>query len=390
MPPPCNPSLATVTCPRCTFHNHPSLLACEICGAPLLDSDTLRTGSLDDPNLRPDSPAPQLEKLSLDSIDGIDGVKLSFRAGGEKVFHERLKGAMIQRMWLSLNAPPIPKPYQEPKSQEPTLEQIINGNTVAKQSLRSVGIAGLESRGLQNRKANEAAIGSAFEDLEALMSSAKEIVELAQKFAVESGRSTEASAVLSESAAALGMVATKDMLKGGSDSLYISELSRNLAEFLTDDRRGILKSEGGIMSLVDLWAVFNRSRNGVELVSPADFEKGAQLWETLHLPVRLKAFKSGLLVAQRNDFSDDKIIQQLRRWIDELNLLASIDDPSATGSSAFGQPVTAQQAARRFSWSLGVATEELEMAEDKGLLCREESIEGLKFWINQFSNMDDA
>ena len=31
---------------------------------------------------------------------------------------------------------------------------------------------------------------------------------------------------------------------------------------------------------------------------------------------------------------------------------------------------------------MGVASEELEMAEEKGALCREEGIEGLRFWEN--------
>jgi hypothetical protein len=50
-----------------------------------------------------------------------------------------------------------------------------------------------------------------------------------------------------------------------STALVSGELSLvvipDLAEYLTDDRKGILQREGGIMSLIDLWAVFNRSRN---------------------------------------------------------------------------------------------------------------------------------
>ncbi|KAG7153044.1 hypothetical protein HYQ46_000302 [Verticillium longisporum] len=48
----------------------------------------------------------------------------------------------------------------------------------------------------------------------------------------------------------------------------------------------------------------------------------------------------------------------------------------------FGRGVTARDAAERFGWSIGVAEEELEMAEERGVLCREEGIEGLKFWEN--------
>jgi ESCRT-II complex subunit VPS36 len=231
-------------------------------------------------------------------------------------------------------------------------------------------------------------IGNAFEDLEALMASAKEVIALAESFSTESGRtsqgaSTEASTLISQSAAALGMATTKDMLRSGTgaEELYLSELSRNLAEYLTDDRKGILHREGGIMSLIDLWAVFNRSRNGVELVSPSDFKKAAELWEKLHLPVRLRKFKSGLLVVQRFDWNDDKTIQQLQTWLDRLRSEPPGDDVPWDWAT-YGRGVTAQEAAQTFGWSVGVATEELEMAEDRGVLCREEGIEGLKFWRN--------
>lgn len=222
------------------------------------------------------------------------------------------------------------------------------------------------------------------------MASAKQIVALAETLARESGMTTnegspETNAVLSESAAALGMITTKDMLSSGSENLYLSELSRDLAEYLTDDRRGILQREGGIMSLIDLWALFNRSRNGVELASPSDFQKAAELWEKLKLPVRLRRFKSGLLVVQRYDWSDDKTIAKLQAWMEELRQIPP-DDSVPWDWNRFGRSVTAQEAAHRFKWSVGVAAEELEMAEDRGVLCREEGIEGLRFWRNHISS----
>ena len=135
------------------------------------------------------------------------------------------------------------------------------------------------------------------------------------------------------------------------------------------------------MSLIDLWAVFNRSRNGVELVSPTDFQKAAELWEKLKLPVRLRRFKSGLLVVQRFDWSDEKSVGQLQKWFHELRSEPPRDDVPWNWH-IYGRGVTAQEAAQRFGWSVGVATEELEMAEDRGILCREDGIEGVRFWSN--------
>ena len=141
------------------------------------------------------------------------------------------------------------------------------------------------------------------------------------------------------------------------------------------------------MSLIDLWAIFNRSRNGVELVSPSDFQRAAELWEKLKLPVRLRRFKSGLLVVQRYDWSDEKTMRQLQDWMEELRHIPPAEMVSWDWKM-FGRSVTAQETAQRFKWSVGVAAEELEMAEDKGILCREEGIEGLRFWSNYLISLD--
>ncbi|KAI0817738.1 EAP30/Vps36 family-domain-containing protein [Xylaria sp. FL0064] len=372
-------------CPRCTFSNHPSLLSCEICGAPLISKDVPPAMAQQMP--RTESPGPTLTLGGVAGLENPESVKISFRNGGEKIFYERLKGAMTQRKWLLREAPPVPT------------SSAVNGggqgNSISRSDSGSgrkkvAGIAGLEQMGLDRQKNNERMIGSSFEDLEALMASAKEIVALAESFARQVGNgtdsaTTEANALLAESASQLGLVTTKDIVGGrsgsGSESLYLSELSRNLAEFLTDDARGVLKKVGGIMSLVDLWAMFNRARGGVELVSPNDFEKAARLWEKLKLPVRLRTFKSGVMVVQSRDRTDDFTIRTILAWLRDLHEIPP-DRDVPWDWQMFGRGVTAHDTADRFGWSIGVAEEELEMAEERGVLCREESLEGLKFWEN--------
>ncbi|KAL8812590.1 MAG: hypothetical protein Q9200_000921 [Gallowayella weberi] len=376
-----SPASCKFQCPRCTFQNHPSLLECELCGASLVSTEASHSPASPTVLARSESPGPSLESQGSVFDKDPEVIKFSFRAGGDKIFYERLKGAMTQRKWLLQNAPPIPKldqPLSSPVSDSRPPQHASNSQS------KVVGIAGLERRGLELRKNNETVIGSAFEDLEALMASAKEVIALAERFARGAGeKGLDDDALLAESATALGMVTTKNMLgsKAGSESLYLSELSRNVAEFLTDDAKGILRKEGGIMSLVDLWAVFNRTRGGVELVSPADFEKAARLWDTLSLPVRLRQFKNGLLVVQQHDRTDDKTVAQLLAWLQELHVV-SPDEDQCWDVEALGRGVTAQEAAMRFGWSIGVASEELEMAEEKGAVCREEGVEGIKYWEN--------
>lgn len=360
-----------------------------MCGAPLTSAVDKRLDAVQDIK-RADSPGPSLSSPLKDEM--IQSIKFSFRGGGEKIFHERLKNALVQRKWLLQSAPPIPKPRPSSGSFEDAYSAGADTPSADPQRSKVVGIAGLERRGLEQRKNNEAMIGSAFEDLEALMTSAKEIIALAEQFSSQANLgangSSEASALASQSASALGLITTKDMLGSGSgsESLYVSELSRNLAEWLTDDTRGILRKEGGIMTLVDLWAVFNRARGGVELVSPSDFEKAARMWDKLKLPIRLRQFKSGLLVVQGRDRTDEKTIASLLAWLKELHNTSSTVNVS-WDAQAFGRGVTAQETAEKFGWSVGVATEELEMAEEAGALCREQGLDGIKFWENWLVKM---
>jgi ESCRT-II complex subunit VPS36 len=386
----------SITCSRCTFENHPSLTTCEICGASLTAGGDRRSQLINESvTKRPESPGPTLNTESIIGNDTIETIKFSFRAGGDKVFHERLKGALVQRKWLLQSAPPVPTPYgqNDTNPMDPT-----NGYSQSAPSPRIVGIAGLERRGAQLRANNQAVIGSAFEDLEALMTSAKEVIAMAEQFRAQSSSADsitpEARSLLNESASALGLTTTKDMLGSGSTSenLYVTELSRNLAEFLTDDRRGVLRREGGIISLVDLWAVFNRLRNGIELVSPLDFEKAAKMWETLQLPIRLRRFKSGLLVVQERSRTDEKTIASILAWLREsaTERLANQLTGEVAALQGFGRSTTAQETAERFGWSVGVASEELEMAEDIGAICRDQCLDGVRFWENRFAQFEEA
>lgn len=373
------PAVEPFLCPRCTFKNHPSLVSCEMCGASLVTNPAQRALISPDSLGRTDSPGPSRSPGMMPS-DPTESIKFSFRAGGEKVFHEKLKGALVQRKWLLQTAPPAPR---NSASANPT-----DGSSPR----RHIGIAGLERRDQELRKNNEVIIGNAFEDLSALMASAKEIVALAETFAKQtrgansddqetSSQQTDPAALLSQ----LNLVTTRDMLGTGTagSSLYLAELSRQLAEFLTDDTRGILKSEGGIISLVDLWAIFNRSRGGVELVSPTEFADATQLFDKLKLPVRLRKFKSGLTVVQGRDRTDDKTVKALLDWLEQLRQIPpEEEDKVAWEWGTWGCGVSALEAAERFGWSVGVAAEELEMAEERGALCREMSAEGVKFWVN--------
>jgi len=153
---------------------------CEICGERLLSSDIPVEVLRENENFRSDSPAPAaLGRVNPNEV--VDSIKFSFRSGGEKVFHEKLKGAMIQRIWLLDQAPT-------------TINNLDLGNFTSKSRAntasvhvedapyeRAIGIRGLERQNRSLRRNNEIVLSGAFEDLDALMSRAQEIVSSTPK-----------------------------------------------------------------------------------------------------------------------------------------------------------------------------------------------------------------
>ena len=381
-------------CPKCTFSNHASMLTCELCGTKLTRANRVPESQNYNSISRQDSPGPTLQDTKTLHTNSSEPIKLSFRTGGSQLFHEKLKVALNQRKWLLHNAPPIPKP----SGRSP-----ITSNNQFPEHRNQVGIASLELRRETQRKANELTLTTSFADLSALMASAKDILALAESFAASNPSSEAKSAdiLLQESAAALGMVTTRNLLDAAplsslsddapGSELYVSELARSLAEFLTDDTfpgGGVLKREGGIMSTIDLWAVVNRSRGGLEVITPSDFAAATRMWEKLHLPVRLRKFKNGVSVVQRRDWTDEKTVGMLLAWLADLhhhhsnnNIVEQFREISEY-QTYWGAPISPHSTALHFNWSLGVATEELEMAEQEGALCREETVQGVVYWEN--------
>jgi ESCRT-II complex subunit VPS36 len=93
-PPPSPGSDGALSCPACTFLNHPSLLACELCGTQLprpYAQPVMKSA----PTSRPESP-------DISDDDGESRamfIKLSFRKGGDKAFYGVLKRSLKAKAW---------------------------------------------------------------------------------------------------------------------------------------------------------------------------------------------------------------------------------------------------------------------------------------------------
>lgn len=237
-----------------------------------------------------------------------------------------------------------------------------------------VGLAGILRKEQEMWESTDKSLQDAFQDLNALMSKAKEMVMLAEKMRLKllSGSNNQTSGAEDEE---MGTKEMQDWLlsvgivspvtKESAGALYHQQLSRQLADFI----KMPLERAGGMINLIDVYCLFNRAR-GTELISPDDLLQACSLWEKFDVPVMLRKFDSGVVVIQSKTHSDEEVFARIASLMMKPEALSN--------------GISAGDAARTLGVAPAVAKEYLLAAEGKGLLCRDVSPDGFRFYINLF------
>ncbi|XP_050210897.1 vacuolar protein sorting-associated protein 36 [Mercurialis annua] len=242
-------------------------------------------------------------------------------------------------------------------------------------SVRMVGVAGILRKEQQMWETTDKSLHEAFQDLNALMSKAKEMMMLAEKMRQKllSASNSQSSSVNDEEMGSkeemqdwlLSVGIISPVTKESAGALYHQQLSRQLADFVKIP----LERAGGMINLIDIYCLFNRAR-GTELISPEDLLQACTLWEKFDVPVMLRKFDSGVMVIQNKSHSDEKIFDRIKSLVMKPDVL--------------GVGLTASDAAMSLGIAPAMAKEHLLTAESKGLLCRDTSPDGFRFYINLF------
>ncbi|WVZ01828.1 hypothetical protein V8G54_022634 [Vigna mungo] len=179
-------------------------------------------------------------------------------------------------------------------------------------TVRMVGVSGILRKEQEMWESTDRSLQEAFQDLNALMSKAKEMVMLAEKMRLKllSGSNSQANATNDEEMGSkeemqdwlLSIGIISPVTKESAGALYHQQLSRQLADFVKIP----LEKAGGIINLIDIYCLFNRAR-GTELISPDDLLQACSLWEKFDVPVVLRKFDSGVMVIQTKSHSDEEV-----------------------------------------------------------------------------------
>ncbi|TMW68759.1 hypothetical protein Poli38472_006227 [Pythium oligandrum] len=289
-------------------------------------------------------------------------LKLSFKDGGRDDFYNPLDAALNRRAWRDTQ----PSHLADRRLQKREF------------TAADAGIAGILRRQKEAQKETTDLAATAFSDLANLMEKARDMVGLIERYVdtmkvAEANASEEggiAPATAKEEDLAnlrsfmLEMGIISPVTRENSGSAYYEQLARQLAEFLDK----CMPQNAGIMTLSDIYCMFNRAR-GVELVSPDDLYHAARQQKRLGLGYHLRKFDGGLLVLQADSHREDRVAERLETM-------------AKKSSDGF---ISASDVTVELHTSLPLAWEYLKVAEGLGHLCRDETFEGTNYYPNLFA-----
>lgn len=241
---------------------------------------------------------------------------------------------------------------------------------------RGRGILGIERHIREQEQSVDKNISEAFHDLKKLMEKAKEMSStaksIAQKLKDRSNKdiSDDETIVFKSHLLALGVGTEMEdpvtRKRSANESAYYVDLGKQIAGLV----KPVLDSASGQMPLTDLYCTVNRAR-GLELISTDDLLSACYTLEKQRTGLRLVQFDSGLLVVESDEYRSEQVSREV------ADVVQQTYETLSSGLSA-------QNLAATTGVSAALAKQRLLSAESAGLICRDESVQGLLFWPNRF------
>lgn len=236
-------------------------------------------------------------------------------------------------------------------------------NSVVTKSVRPVGISGILKHHERNKQTTGKLANASFIDLESLMLHANKVVVAMERCQVQAeaeAHGTE-NARLHDILSQFGIRSPVTKSVAGLD--FHLGLARELGDFLHSRRH--LERTGGMMTLPDLFCLWNRAR-GMALVSPDDLLLSAQLLAQLEHGMTLRSFDTGVVVVQGKSHQDDLIGAQLKEIAVKHVFL------------------TPTQVSALLKIPVALSREHIRTAEKNGFLCRDDASGVLSYYPNHF------
>jgi len=272
-----------------------------------------------------------------------DYIKLSFVKGGHQEGETSIRACLNEKRW----------------------EKGVIAAQNKQSSLMGGGLVRIEQQIESSRQNADLSLNSAFKDIDNLMVKGKEMVILAERIAQKlSDVKTEGDETVELKSALLSIGISNPVTREshGTGTSYHKSLGSELARMLD----GPLREAGGVLSVSEVYCRYNRAR-GIELVSPEDVVNACKTLTPEQHGMELKKFSSGVLVVEGDNFKSimDNLLQTIKA----------------------NDCCTAMNLSNVMSIPLLLAKERLQAAEQHGIVCRDETDDGIFFYENLFCLM---
>mmetsp|Transcript_4016 Transcript_4016/g.3821 ORF Transcript_4016/g.3821 Transcript_4016/m.3821 type:complete len:166 (+) Transcript_4016:652-1149(+) len=157
---------------------------------------------------------------------------------------------------------------------------------------------------------------------------------------------------------------TSGVTKESSGNNFHVQLAREICDYI----RPHLEENGGVLPMLDAYCMYNRARGG-DLISPNDMKRACDLMEGLRLPIQVKNLPSGVIIMQLGGESVERLISLAVEKINSKDHLSAKELGEELGINAL------------------IAKQCLVEAESRGILCRDQGIQGLHFYLNILPNI---
>jgi len=258
---------------------------------------------------------------------------LSFRAGGLEAFLLKLRPAILEAL-------------------------AGNARTFVP---AAAGISGIQNSVAARQKASIEVVNNAFTDMKSLASCMQALLDVARKLSHEAPAAS--SPEETEMRKAFMVLGVADPITRSGHST-LEEFHAGLGKELSSWLHGALPTCGGVMSVNDIYALYNRARGGKDLVSPNDLFHACQCHLSKEPALLFRRMGAGTYLV----FSED-----WKRKYDAV--IKAVDSTSSINDVAL---------ARRLNLSVSLARELLLGSEQEGILCRCETRQGIEFYENMF------
>ena len=124
------------------------------------------------------------------------------------------------------------------------------------------------------------------------------------------------------------------------------------------------------------------------MVSPEDLIKAVDLMKELDLGISKRSFASSVMVIQDDSFNDELMAKKLTEMASSSMQPTSDNTGNAGIAESSVGGITVMDVCRTLKTSALLANEQLLSAEQMGYLCRDSTIEGVRFFPNLFESGD--